>query len=236
MRVKGTIYNTKPDSIISYYVSDYLKEMYRIYTEKYKGERATLEEQRETEKNRWKTEQARGWNDFKQKLSDKQRHDEIMESIRKEIKNLKETASAELDQILIEADERFEKRSRPTAETVDLAAVKLIESGSLSVSELSRLTDDYADNLAMSRIIAKYAREKANQSGGNREEWEKVAVKTLQAEFDYRSPLESWKENTLNALNDYMIKAKAWDRVMAESYKERLSECENMFVSEVWQG
>lgn len=245
MIVNGTIYNTKPNPTVRYRVSDYLAAMHKAYTENYREQRLTLGDQREAEKVRWEKETQRGWNSTRQQHEDQKKHDQVMKNFSREIDELSRAAKADLDEILSEADKRFEKRARPTPDTLDLAAVELIKGDVLSVSELAKLADDYADNLSMSRIIGKYASDKQDQSVNDPKkfiEWGELLTKTKQAEFDYRTPLESYMKTVKHALADdanreiYVPRAKAWDQSIMETYDEKIAEYDNMYIAEDWNG
>ncbi len=127
MIIKGNVYNTNP-ATVRYSVKDYLDELHNRYGE-YRKERETLDARLEKENSRWQNEIRRGWNDMKIKLQDEHNHNEILKSIKEEYAELGTKARVSFDEVLSEADTRFERYNRATGDKVDIATVELLKSG-----------------------------------------------------------------------------------------------------------
>lgn len=244
MRIKGNIYNTNPKATVRYCVGDYLTEMNKAYTEKYRVEFEKLTAQREREKERWQNEIRRGWSDVRLQEADKQRHKDALESISKAMADLQARAKADFDEVLAEADERFERHARPTGDKVDLATVELLKSDVLTDNELWRLADDFSGNVSMSRIISKYADNKAEQAEMKKTDgrtWRTIAAKCRQSEFNYE-PLKEYAALCEEALSDDDLKCKeeihanSYHKVLTDGYAERFDSVKELYVTEEYTG
>lgn len=244
MRIKGKVYNTKPKASITYCVGDYLTEMNKVYTEKYRVKFEELTALRERENERWKDEIRRGWSDSIQRNIHEQEHQNALKELSEAINRLQIEATADFNEILAEADERFEKHSRPTGDKVDLATVELLKSGILSNDDFSRLAKDFHGNVAMTRIIGKYAKERAEQSqmGEVKSKLYKLASECEQDRFNYREPLSEFAALCEMALSDdsckkqYDIRANAYHRVLTEGYSDRYDTVKDLSISEEYTG
>ncbi len=244
MRIKGTTINTKPKASVRYCVGDYLTEMNKAYTEKYRVIFEELTARRERENERWKAEIRRGWSNNIQRNMHEQEHKKTINELTEAINRLQIEAKADFDEILAEADERFEKHSRPTGDKIDLATVELLKSGILSDDDFPRLAKDFNGNVAMTRIIGKYAKERAEQSqiGEVKSKLNKLVFECEQDRFNYREPLAEFASLCEMALSDdscktqYEIRANAYHRVLTEGYSDRYDTVKDLSISEEYTG
>ena len=100
---------------------------------------------------------------------------------------MRTTASKDFENILAEADDVFGRYNRATGDKLDLATVELLKSGILSDNEIKALAKDFEGNVAMLRIIGKYADERASKDNI---EMIALAHSLKNAEIPYREPLE----------------------------------------------
>lgn len=244
MRIKGNIFNSKPKATVRYCVGDYLTEMNKAYTEKYRVKFEELTARRERENERWKAEIRRGWSDNIQRNMHEQEHQNTLKELSEAINRLQIEATADFDEIITEADERFEKHARPTGDKVDLATVELLKSGILSDDDFPRLAKDFSGNVAMTRIIGKYAKERAEQSqaGEAKNKLNKLALECEQDRFNYREPLTEFASLCEMALSDdslktqYDIRANSYHRVLTEGYSDRFDTVKDLSISEEYTG
>lgn len=237
MIIKGNVYNTKPASI-RYCVKDYLDELNNRYGE-YRKEREALDTRLENENARWQNEIRRGWNDIKIRLQDEHNHKETIKSIQKEYAELGAKAKLSFNDVIAEADTRFERYNRATGDKVDLATVELLKSDVLSSREIKALADDFKGNIAMLRIIGKYADEKAKATTNEntKRELSALACTCKDAVFNYREPLESYIEMAVTALSANDTKSFAAHKVLTEeTYPEFSEKVKDMFVSAECEG
>lgn len=240
MRIKGIIYNTKPNATVRYCVGDYLNEMNRVYTEKYRVKYEELSTQRERENERWTNEVRRGWSDIRQKTADEQHHRDTLGKLSEAFNRLQSDAKAELNEILEEADRRFERHARPTGDKVDLATVELLKSGILSDDDFPKLVNDFRGNVAMTKIIGKYAQERASQSQTIEAKGalSRLALECEKKHFNYRAPLAEFAAMCEKALGDssrtsrHEISPNAFHKVLTDSFAESFNEVKDLYVSE----
>ncbi len=237
MIIKAKTYNTNPVTV-RYSVKDYLDELHNRYGE-YRKEREALDIRLEKENNRWQNEIRRGWNDMKIKLQDEHNHKEILKSIQKEYAELGAKAQISFAEVLSEADTRFERYNRATGDKVDLATVELLKCGVLSDREIKALAGDFKGNIAMLRIIGKYADERAKTTANDntKRELSALAYTCKSAEFNYREPLESYVDMAVTALSANDTKSFAAHKVLTEeTYPEYGEQVKNMFVFADYEG
>ena len=237
MIIKGNVYNTKPASI-RYCVKDYLDELNNRYGE-YRKEREKLDTRLEKENERWQNEIRRGWRDMKIKLQDEHNHKETVKAIKKEYAELGERAKLSFNDVISEADTRFERYNRATGDKVDLATVELLKSDVLSDREIKALAGDFKGNIAMLRIIGKYAddRAKTTTNDNTKIELSALSYACKSAEFNYRAPLEGYVDMAVNALSESGTKSYAFHKVLTEeAYPEYSEQVKDMFVSADYEG
>ena len=143
-----------------------VKEFLDKINDKYKAHRAEYErltEQYTRNAEQWKKEVARGWSNYKLQQEAKERHDKEQREIKKALDELRTTANTDFENILAEADDVFGRYNRATGDKLDLATVELLKSGILSDNEIKALAKDFEGNVAMLRIIGKYADERASK-------------------------------------------------------------------------
>lgn len=237
MIINAKTYNTNPVTV-RYSVKDYLDELHNRYGE-YRKEREKLDTRLEKENERWQNEIRRGWRDMKIKLQDEHNHNELLKSIKKEYAELGAKAKLSFNDVIAEADTRFERYNRATGDKVDLATVELLKSDVLSDREIKALAGDFKGNIAMLRIIGKYADERAKTTTNDntKRELSALAYTCKSAEFNYRAPLEGYIDMAVNALADNGTKSYAFHKVLTEeAYPEYSEQVKDMFVSADYEG
>lgn len=243
MRIKGQTFNTTPNATVRYCVGDYLAEMNKAYTEKYRVKFEELTAKREHENKLWSDELSRGWRDVEQRNRAEEKHRNTLRQISEEIADLQTEAKTDFEELLAEADTRFERHARPTGDKVDLATVELLKSGILSDKELIRLADDFKGNVSMQRIIGKYAEERAEHANISED---KNALKSLafsckNNNFNYREPLESYAAMAVGALKDdtkkdrYEVHANSCHITLTRGYENALNSVKDLYVSEEYK-
>ncbi len=237
MIIKGNVYNTNPTTV-RYSVKDYLDELHSRYGE-YRKERETLDARLEKENSRWQNEIRRGWKDWSIRSQDEHDHNEIIRSIQREYAELGIKAQNSFDEVISEADTRFERYNRATGDKVDLATVELLKSGVLSDREIKALAGDFKGNIAMLRIIGKYADERAKNTDNDntKRELSALSYACKNAEFNYRAPLECYIEMAVNALSESGTRSYAFHKVLTEEvYPEYSEQVKDMFISADYEG
>lgn len=237
MIIKGKIYNTKPVTI-RYSVKDYLDELNNRYGE-YRAEREMLDTRLKKEQTRWENEIRRGWKDWAIRSQDEHNHNEILRAIQKEYAELGARAKNGFNEVISEADTRFERYNRATGDKVDLATVELLKSGVLSDREIKALAGDFKGNIAMLRIIGKYADERAKTTDNDntRHELSALSCECKSAEFNYRAPLEGYVDMAVTALSENGTRSYAAHKVLTEeAYPEYGEQVKDMFVSADYEG
>ena len=207
-----------------------VKEFLDKINDKYKAHRAEYErltEQYTRNAEQWKKEVARGWSNYKLQQEAKERHDKEQREIKKALDELRTTANTDFENILAEADDVFGRYNRATGDKLDLATVELLKSGILSDNEIKALAKDFEGNVAMLRIIGKYADERASKDNI---EMIALAHSLKNAEIPYREPLERlvfWSEN---GLKDDTIKAMAHNNHYENTYNELVEQSEGVYI------
>ena len=167
-----------------------VKEFLDKINDKYKAHRAEYERlngQFTRNAEQWKKEIARGWSNHKEQQEARTRHETEQSTIKNALDELRRTANTDFENILAEADEVFGRYNRATGDKLDLATVELLKSGILSDNEIKALAKDFEGNVAMLRMIGKYAEERASKDNM---EMTVLAHSLKNAEIPYREPLE----------------------------------------------
>lgn len=233
----GNIYNTNP-ATVRYSVGDYLEVMHKKYTEDYRKEWESLDKKYKAEEERWQNEIRRGWTDGGMKSEDYRKHNEKLQNIQKGFAELSKRAKTELEDVLAEADTRFERHARPTGDKVDLATVELLKSAILSDRDIIRLADDFKDNVAMTKIIGKYAEESADKclDSNVTTKLRAVAARSKKDNFNYREPLENYTELAIRALGTDNTTSFAYNKVLNEGYSEKYENAKELYISTEYNG
>ena len=208
-----------------------VKEFLDKINDKYKAHRAEYErltEQYTRNAEQWQKEIARGWSNYNLQQEAKAKHTAEQAEIRKALDDLRTTANTDFENILAEADDVLGRYNRATGDKLDLATVELLKSGILSDNEIKALAKDFEGNVAMLRIIGKYAEERG---GKDNMEMTVLASNLKSAEIPYREPLERlvfWSEN---GLKDDTIKAMAHNNHYENTYNELVEQSEGVYIT-----
>ena len=118
--------------------------------------------------------------------------------------------------------------NRATVDKLDLATVELLKSGILSDNEIKALAKDFEGNVAMLRIIGKYAEER----GGKENMEMAVLPRNLKtAEFPYREPLERlvfWGNTSIAEKNS---RAMARNSQFESMYNELAEQTKGVYIT-----
>ena len=207
-----------------------VKEFLDKINDKYKAYRAEYERLNELfnrNAEEWKKEVARGWSNQQMQKEARTKHEAEQSKIRNALEELRRTAGTDFENILAEADDVFGRYNRATGDKLDLATVELLKSGILSDNEIKALAKDFEGNVAMLRIIGKYADERASKDNI---EMIALAHSLKNAEIPYREPLERlvfWSEN---GLKDDTIKAMAHNNNYENTYNELVEQSEGVYI------
>lgn len=207
-----------------------VKEFLDKINDKYKAHRAEYErltEQYTRNAEQWQKEIARGWSNYNLQQEAKAKHIAEQAEIKKALDDLRTTANTDFENILAEADDVLGRYNRATGDKLDLATVELLKSGILSDNEIKELAKDFEGNVAMLRIIGKYAEERG---GKDNMEMTVLASNLKSAEIPYREPLERlvfWSEN---GLKDDTIKAMAHNNHYENTYNELVEQSEDVYI------
>lgn len=207
-----------------------VKEFLDKINDKYKAYRAEYERLNELfnrNAEEWKKEVARGWSNQQMQKEARTKHEAEQSKIRNALEELRRTAGTDFENILAEADDVFGRYNRATGDKLDLATVELLKSGILSDNEIKALAKDFEGNVAMLRIIGKYADERASKDNI---EMIALAHSLKNAEIPYREPLERlvfWSEN---GLKDDTIKAMAHNNHYENTYNELVEQSEGVYI------
>ena len=207
-----------------------VKEFLDKINEKYKAHRAEYERlngQFTRNAEQWKKEIARGWSNQQMQKEARAKHEAEQSEIRNALDELRTTASKDFENILAEADDVFGRYNRATGDKLDLATVELLKSGILSDNEIKALAKDFEGNVAMLRIIGKYADERASKDN-----IEMIALShsLKNAEIPYREPLERlvfWSEN---GLKDDTVMAMAHNNHYENTYNELVEQSDGIYI------
>ena len=169
----------------------------------------------------------RGWSNAKFQQEDTETYQKNKAEIKKQISELINNTNAEYEKIKAECEAVFGEYDRATGKKVDLATIELLKSGILSDDEIKALAKDFEGNVAMLRIIGKYADERASKDNI---EMIALAHSLKNAEIPYREPLERlvfWSEN---GLKDDTIKAMAHNNHYENTYNELVEQSEGVYI------
>ena len=208
-----------------------VKEFLDKINDKYKAHRAEYERLNELynlKAEEWKKELARGWSNQQMQKEARAKHEAEQSEISNALEELRSTANKDFENILAEADDVFGRYNRATGDKLDLATVELLKSGILSDNEIKALADDFKGNVAMLRIIGKYAEERASKDNM---EMTVLSHNLKNAEIPYREPLERlvfWSEN---GLKDDTIKAMAHNNHYENTYNELVEQSEGVYIT-----
>lgn len=233
MIITAKKYNTKPFPAQRIMLKDYLDELNERYLT-YRAEWENLDMRYKKEEENWNKEIRRGWKIGKEQANAHKKHNEKMKALIKEFEELKKISEEGFDEVLQEADEMFGKYNRVTGNKIDLQTVELLKCDILADDEISGLIDDFKDNTAMLRIIAKYAKERSKKTTNSNigRELSLLALQYENAKFNYREPLENYAGVALNALSKDSTKANVYNKVLTEStYPEAVEEVKDTFLT-----
>ena len=208
----------------------YAKEFLEKINAKYKAHRAEYERLNELSKikaDEWKKEVNRGWTNQQMQKEARAKYDAEQSEIRKAIENLRAAANRDFENIIADADNVFGRYNRATGDKLDLATVELLKSGILSDDEIRALAEDFAGNVAMLRIIGKYADERRK---GN-PEMAVLAHELKNAEIPYREPMETLAFWSNEGLNADAIKSTAYNNHYDDTYSELMAQSENVYIT-----
>ena len=208
-----------------------VKEFLDKINDKYKAHRAEYERlngQFTRNAEQWKKEIARGWSDHREQQEARAKHETEQSTIKNSLDELRRKADTDFDNILAEADEVFGRYNRATGDKLDLATVELLKSGILSDNEIKALAKDFEGNVAMLRMIGKYAEERASKDNM---EMTVLSHSLKNAEIPYREPLERlvfWG-NTSIAEKD--SRAMAGNSQFESMYNELVEQTEGIYIT-----
>ena len=208
-----------------------VKEFLDKINDKYKAHRAEYERlngQFTRNAEQWKKEIARGWSNHKEQQEARTRHETEQSTIKNALDELRRTANTDFENILAEADEVFGRYNRATGDKLDLATVELLKSGILYDNEIKALAKDFEGNVAMLRMIGKYAEERASKDNM---EMTVLSHSLKNAEIPYREPLERlvfWG-NTSIAEKD--SRAMAGNSQFESMYNELVEQTEGVYIT-----
>ena len=208
-----------------------VKEFLDKINDKYKAHRAEYERlngQLTRNAEQWKKEIARGWSDHREQQEARAKHETEQSTIKNSLDELRRTADTDFENILAEADEVFGRYNRATGDKLDLATVELLKSGILSDNEIKALAKDFEGNVAMLRMIGKYAEERASKDNM---EMTVLSHSLKNAEIPYREPLERlvfWG-NTSIAEKD--SRAMAGNSQFESMYNELVEQTEGVYIT-----
>ena len=208
-----------------------VKEFLDKINDKYKAHRAEYERLNELynlKGEEWKKELARGWSNQQMQKEARAKHEAEQSEIRNALEEFRSTANKDFENILAEADDVFGRYNRATGDKLDLATVELLKSGILSDNEIKALADDFKGNVAMLRIIGKYADERASKDNI---EMIALAHSLKNAEIPYREPMERlvfWSNEGLKADT---IKAMAHNNHYDNTFNELVEQSEGVYIT-----
>ena len=208
-----------------------VKEFLDKINGKYKAHRAEYESltgQFTRNAEQWQKEIARGWSNYNLQQEAKAKHTAEQAEIRKALDDLRTTANTGFENILAEADDVFGRYNRATGDKLDLATVELLKSGILSDNEIKALAKDFEGNVAMLRIIGKYAEERG---GKDNMEMAVLARNLKTAEFPYREPLERLVFWGNSGIAERDSRATAGNSQFETMYNELVEQSEGLYIT-----
>ena len=208
-----------------------VKEFLDKINDKYKAHRAEYESltgQFTRNAEQWQKEIARGWSDHKKQQEARARHETEQSTIKNALDELRRTANTDFENILAEADDVLGRYNRATGDKLDLATVELLKSGILSDNEIKALAKDFEGNVAMLRIIGKYAEERG---GKDNMEMAVLARNLKTAEFPYREPLERLVFWGNSGIAEKDSRATAGNSQFDTMYNELVEQSEGLYIT-----
>ena len=208
-----------------------VKEFLDKINDKYKAHRAEYERLNELfnrNVEEWKKEVARGWSNQQMQKEARAKHEAEQSEIRNALDELRTTASKDFENILAEADDVFGRYNRATGDKLDLATVELLKSGILSDNEIKALAKDFEGNVAMLRIIGKYADERASKDNI---EMIALAHSLKNAEIPYREPLERLVFWGNSGIAERDSRATAGNSQFETMYNELVEQSEGLYIT-----
>mgnify|MGYP005763287213 CR=1 FL=1 len=207
-----------------------VKEFLDKINDKYKAHRAEYERLNELfnrNVEEWKKEVARGWSNQQMQKEARAKHEAEQSEIKNALEELRRTASTDFENILAEADDVFGRYNRATGDKLDLATVELLKSGILSDNEIKALAKDFEGNVAMLRIIGKYAEERG---GKDNMEMTVLASNLKSAEIPYREPLERLVFWGNSGIAERDSRATAGNSQFETMYNELVEQSEGVYI------
>lgn len=207
-----------------------VKEFLDKINDKYKAHRAEYERLNELfnrNVEEWKKEVARGWSNQQMQKEARAKHEAEQSEIKNALEELRRTASTDFENILAEADDVFGRYNRATGDKLDLATVELLKSGILSDNEIKALAKDFEGNVAMLRIIGKYAEERG---GKDNMEMTVLATNLKSAEIPYREPLERLVFWGNSGIAERDSRATAGNSQFETMYNELVEQSEGVYI------
>ena len=208
-----------------------VKEFLDKINDKYKAHRAEYERLNELfnrNAEEWKKVVARGWNSPKMQQEARDKNEAKKKEIKNALDELRTTASKDFENILAEADDVFGRYNRATGDKLDLATVELLKSGILSDNEIKALAKDFEGNVAMLRIIGKYADERASKDNI---EMIALAHSLKNAEIPYREPLERLIFWGNSGIAERDSRATAGNSQFETMYNELVEQSEGVYIT-----
>ena len=208
-----------------------VKEFLDKINDKYKAHRAEYERLNELfnrNAEEWKKEVARGWSNQQMQKEARAKHEAEQSEIRNALEELRRTANTDFENILAEADDVFGRYNRATGDKLDLATVELLKSGILSDNEIKALAKDFEGNVAMLRIIGKYADERASKDNI---EMIALAHSLKNAEIPYREPLERLVFWGNSGIAERDSRATAGNSQFETMYNELVEQSEGVYIT-----
>ena len=208
-----------------------VKQFLDKINDKYKAHRAEYERLNELynlKAEEWKKELARGWSNQQMQKEARAKHEAEQSEIRNALEELRSTANKDFENILAEADDVLGRYNRATGDKLDLATVELLKSGILSDNEIKALAKDFEGNVAMLRIIGKYAEERG---GKDNMEMAVLARNLKTAEFPYREPLERLVFWGNSGIAERDSRATAGNSQFETMYNELVEQSEGLYIT-----
>jgi gas vesicle protein len=170
----------------------------------------------------------RGWANPQFQKEDTETYQKNKAEIKKQLSELINNTNAEYERIKSECEAVFGEYDRATGKKVDLATVELLKSGILSDNEIKALAKDFEGNVAMLRIIGKYAEERG---GKDNMEMAVLARNLKTAEFPYREPLERLIFWGNSGIAERDSRATAGNSQFDTMYNELVEQSEGLYIT-----
>lgn len=207
-------------------VKEFLDKIKDKYAD-YRAEYDRLSEILTAKQEQWKNEVKRGWNTRKMHDEAESQYKAETQQIISALEALRKKADTEFNTILENADNVFGRYNRATGDKLDLATVELLKSGILTDNEIKALADDFKGNVAMLRILGKYADERAV----NNTEMSTLAHTLNNAEIAYREPLETLITFGMEGISRNKIKSYAYDKNFEGQYNSLVESNKDVYIT-----